>query len=281
VKRTLLLAFPATYPIIQPVIEARGLSKSFGKIKAVDDVSFTAHDGEVLGVLGPNGAGKTTVLRMLAALLRPNKGTALTDGLDVRHQPDQARRRVGFLVERGGLYSRFSPREHLLFYGQLQRMAGALLEKRVQRVLELLDMTSFADRRTEGFSAGMQRRVLLAQALIHDPPNLVLDEPTASFDVMSTRTVRDIIRHMREEGRCIIVSTHLMDEAERLCDRVIIIHQGQVRAHGKPEDLAAQTGADDLEEAFVRLVGEQALREALWKPKDHRRWWQFWRRGGA
>ena len=260
------------------VIEARGLTKRFRRVTAVEKVSFTARDGEVLGILGPNGAGKTTLLRMLATLIRPTGGGAQLDGLDIRRQAAQARRRIGFLVERGGLYGRFTPREHLLFYGRLQKLDGEQLNDRVQQMVELLDMAEFADRRTEGFSAGMQRRVLLAQALIHDPPNLMLDEPTASFDVMSTRTVRTLIDRLREEGRCILVSTHLMDEAERLCDRVVVLHQGRVQAVGTPVELREQTGADDLEEAFVRLVGEQRLREALWRPETRRRWYQFWRR---
>jgi len=232
-------------------------------------------------VLGPNGAGKTTLLRMLVSLLQPTAGVALVDGMDVRRHAAQVRRRVGFLVEAGGLYSRFTPREHLLFYGRLQGMDGAMLEKRVQEVLSLMEMSDFADRRAEGFSAGMRRRVLLAQAILHDPPNLVLDEPTAALDVMSTRTVRALIRRFRQEGRCILVSTHLMDEAERLCDRVVILHQGRVRAVGTPQELKAQTGTDDLEEAFVRLVGERDLRAALWRPQERRRWWQFWRRRDA
>lgn len=263
------------------MIETLELTKRFRRLTAVEGVSFTARDGEILGILGPNGAGKTTLLRMLATLLRPSAGTAQVDGFDVRRRAGEVRRRVGLLVETGGLYSRLTPREHLLFYGRLQRVDGAALEERVQQIVDLLEMEVFADRRADGFSAGMQRRVLLALALLHDPPNLVLDEPTASLDVMSTRTVRTLLRDLRDEGRCILLSTHLMDEAQRLCDRVVVLHQGQVRAVGTPAELRERTGADDLEEAFVRLVGERTLRESLWHPPERRRWWQFWRRTDA
>jgi sodium transport system ATP-binding protein len=260
------------------VIEVRGLTKRFKRITAVNDVSFTAHDGEILGVLGPNGAGKTTLLRTLTTLLQPTAGTAYVDGMDVERQAAQVRSRVGLLVETGGLYSRFTPREHLRLYGYLQGLEGEALEERIQRMINLLEMDVFADRRAEGFSAGMRRRVLLAQALIHDPPNLILDEPTASLDVMSTRTVRSLLRSLRGEGRCILLSTHLMDEAERLCDRIVVLYQGQVQAASTPADLKLRTDANDLEEAFVRLVGEQSLRETLWQPDRRRHWWQFWRR---
>lgn len=261
------------------MIEAHELSKRFRRVLAVDGVSFAAHDGEVLGILGPNGAGKTTLLRMLAGMLQPSAGFARVDGLDVRRYGAQARRRIGFLVESGGLYDRFTPREHLFFYGRLQGLDGDELAARVQALIDTLEMTAFADRRAEGFSAGMKRRVVLAQALLHDPPNLILDEPTAALDVMSTRTVRALVHRLRQEGRCILLSTHLMNEAERLCDRVIVLHQGRVQAVGTPAELRAQTGADDLEDAFVRLVGERALRESLWQAQTRRRWWQFWRRG--
>jgi sodium transport system ATP-binding protein len=272
------LAFPPPSSIIVFVIEARGLTKRFRRIVAVEGVSFTARDGEVLGILGPNGAGKTTLLRMLATMLQPTAGYAWVDGLDVRRQAAGVRHRVGLLVETGGLYDRFSPREHLFFYGRLHGLDGAPLEARVREMLDLLEMSAFADRRTEGFSAGMRRRVILAQALLHDPPNLILDEPTAGLDVMSTRTVRALIHRLCGEGRCVLLSTHLMAEAGRLCDRVVILHQGRVQAVGTPQELQAQTGAGDLEEAFVRLVGERSLRETLWQPQERRRWWRFGRR---
>ncbi len=267
------------------MIKAQGLTKRFKKLVAVDSVSFTCHDGEVFGLLGPNGAGKTTLLRLLATVLEPTAGTALVDGLDVRKEGGRVRARIGLLVENAGLYARFTPREHLRFYGRLHGLDGPWLEQRVDAVLEVLEMADFADRRAEGFSAGMQRRVILGETLIHTPPNVILDEPTAGLDVMSTRNVRSLIARFRDEGRCVLISTHLMGEVQRLCDRVAIIHRGSLQAVGTPADLVAQTGAGDLEEAFVRIVGEERLRADLWKQERKRRWYQFWRRerpdGGA
>jgi sodium transport system ATP-binding protein len=263
------------------VIEAQALTKRFRKLVAVDAVSFTCHDGEVFGLLGPNGAGKTTLLRLLATVLEPTAGTALVDGLDVRKENGQVRARIGLLVETAGLYARFTPCEHLRFYGRLHGLDGPHLEQRIAAVLDMLGMTDFADRRTEGFSAGMRRHVVLGQTLIHDPPNVILDEPTAGLDVMSTRNVRALIARFRAEGRCVLVSTHLMADAQRLCDRVAIIHQGRLQALGTPAALVARTGAADLEEAFVHIVGEERLRTDLWKQKRVRRWFQFWRREEA
>jgi sodium transport system ATP-binding protein len=260
------------------VIEAQELTKRFRKLVAVDAVSFTCNDGEVFGLLGPNGAGKTTLLRLLCSVLEPTAGTALVDGLDIHKASTHVRARVGLLVETAGLYTRFTPREHLRFYGHLHGLDGPALGKRVDAVLEMLEMADFADRRTEGFSAGMNRRVILGQALIHDPPNVLLDEPTAGLDVMSTRNVRALVARFREEGRCILISTHLMDEAQRLCDRVAVIHKGRLQAEGPPADLIAQTGAANLEEAFVRIVGEERLRTDLWEQERKRRWYQFWQR---
>ena len=260
------------------MIQAQGLTKRFKKLTAVDDVSFACRDGEVFGILGPNGAGKTTLLRLLATVLEPTAGTALVDGRDVRKESAQARARIGLLVETAGLYARFSPRDHLRFYGHLHGLDGFRLEQRIETVVEMLEMSDFADRRSEGFSIGMRRRVILGDALVHDPPNIILDEPTAGLDVMSTRNVRDIIARFRDEGRCVLISTHLMGEAQRLCDRVAIIHKGRLQAVVTPEALTAQTGAGDLEEAFVRIVGEDQLRADLWEQKRKYRWYQFWRR---
>ena len=260
------------------MIETQELGKRFRKIVAVDGVSFTCHDGEVFGLLGPNGAGKTTLLRLIASMLEPSAGTALVDGLDSRRESARVRARVGLLVESAGLYDRFTPREHLRFYGRLQGIDGVQLERRVDAVLEMLEMTDFADRRAEGFSAGMCRRVVLGQALVHDPPNVILDEPTAGLDVMSTRNVRALVARFRDEGRCVLISTHLMDEAQRLCDRVAIIHKGHLQALGTPAELVVQTGASNLEEAFVRVVGEEQLRADLWEERRAYRWYQFWHR---
>jgi sodium transport system ATP-binding protein len=260
------------------VIETRELCKRFRKLVAVNGVSFTCRDGEVFGLLGPNGAGKTTLLRLIASVLEPTHGLAMVDGLDVRKAGSRVRARVGLLVESAGLYGRFTPREHLRFYGHLHGLHGSQLEKRVDIVLQMLEMDDFADRRAEGFSVGMQRRTVLGQALVHDPHNVILDEPTAGLDVMSTRNVRALIKQFRHEGRCVLISTHLMDEAQRLCDRVAIIHKGGLRALGTPTDLMIQTTANTLEDAFVRIVGENQLRADLWKKRPRRRWYHFVRR---
>jgi sodium transport system ATP-binding protein len=260
------------------VIQTQGLTKRFKKLVAVNDVSFTCRDGEIFGLLGPNGAGKTTLLRLLATVLEPTAGTALVDGLDVRRESAQVRARIGLLVETAGLYARFTPREHLQYYGHLHGIDGPRLEERIDAVVDMLEMADFADRRTEGFSVGMHRRVILGEALIHDPPNVILDEPTAGLDVMSTRNVRDLIARFRDEGRCVLISTHLMGEAQRLCDRVAIIHKGCLQAIDTPQALIAQTGVGDLEEAFVCIVGEDRLRADLWEQKRRRRWYQFWKR---
>lgn len=261
------------------MIEAQGLTKQFKELTAVDNVSFKCQDGEVFGLLGPNGAGKTTILRLLATVLEPSDGTALVDGLDVCHHGGKVRARIGLLAESAGLYFRFTPREHLRFYGYLHGMKGDRLEQRVEKILDLLEINAFADRRAEGFSAGMRRRVVLGDALIHDPHNVILDEPTAGLDVMSTRNVRALIRRFRDEGRCILISTHLMNEVQRLCDRVAIIHKGRLQVIDTPQALIEQMGVDDLEEAFVRIVGEERLRADLWEQRKKRRWYQFWRRG--
>ena len=260
------------------MIKAQGLTKRFKKLVAVDDVSLTCHDSQVFGLLGPNGAGKTTLLRLLATVLEPTAGTALIDGLDVRRESAQVRARIGLLVETAGLYARFTPREHLRYYGNLHGMDGPQLERRIDAVMEMLEMADFADRRAEGFSIGMRRRVILGETLIHNPPNVILDEPTSGLDVMSTRNVRDLIARFRDEGRCVLVSTHLMSEVQRLCDRVAIIHKGCLQAMGTPQALVDQVGVDDLEEAFVRIVGEDRLRADLWEQKRKRRWYQVWHR---
>lgn len=254
------------------MIETRGLTKRFRRVVAVDDVSLTCRDGEVFGLLGPNGAGKTTLLRLIASVLEPTAGSALVDGLDARKQGDQVRARIGLLVETAGLYSRFTPREHLRFCGRLHGLDGPHLERRVNAVLDMLEMGDFADRRAEGFSAGMRRRVVLGQALVHDPPNVILDEPTASLDVMSTRNVRAVVRQFREDGRCVLISTHRMDEAQRLCDRVAIIHKGRLQAVGTPVELTTVAGVGTLEEALVHIVGEERLRADLWEQKHRRPW---------
>lgn len=238
------------------MIEVQELVKHFGPVRAVDGLTFSASQGEVLGLLGPNGAGKTTTLRMLSTVLVPTAGTARVGGHDVRAEPAAVRANLGVLPEYWGLYGRLTPREHLRYFGRLHGLQGAPLEARIQALVADLEMDEYADRRCEPFSKGMKQKVALGRALIHNPQHLLLDEPTAGLDVMSARNVRDLIERFRSEGRCVILSTHILSEAERLCDRLVIIDHGRVVAGGTPGELLRETGQTTLEEAFVHLVGE-------------------------
>jgi sodium transport system ATP-binding protein len=241
------------------MIEALALAKHFKKLEAVKNVTFRAQAGEVFGLLGPNGAGKTTTLRMLATVIAPSSGTATVSGYDIRKQKNAVRSHLGILVESAGLYSHSTTREHLRYVGNLHGLDGPDLERHIDDLIDLLDMHDFADRRAQNFSRGMVRKVVLGMALVHNPPNIILDEPTQGLDVVSTRTVRELIRRFRAEGRCVVISTHLMDEVERLCDRVAIVHRGEILEQGTPPELVEKYHADNLETAFVEIVGAQAL----------------------
>jgi sodium transport system ATP-binding protein len=240
------------------MIQVDGLHKRFGSVTAVDGISFTAPDGAVTGLLGPNGAGKTTTLRMLYALMRPDEGTIAVDGIDAVAEPQKAQAQLGVLPDVSGLYPRLTPREHIEYYGQLQGLAGKPLQERTRQLLQTLDMEAIADRRTQGFSHGERTKVALARALVHNPRNILLDEPTNGLDVMSTRAVRDIIRRLRADGRCVVFSSHVMQEVSALCDTIIVIAHGKLVASGSPDELRAQTGRQNLEDAFVALVGLDA-----------------------
>jgi sodium transport system ATP-binding protein len=237
------------------MIQIEGLRKHFGEVKAVDDIDFTAADGAVTGLLGPNGAGKTTTLRMLYGLMQPDGGRMLIDGADVGIDPQAAQARMGVLPDSRGLYPRLTAREHLRYFGRLQGVEGAQLETRIGELLDLLDMDSIADRRTEGFSQGERVKVALGRALVHNPANVLLDEPTNGLDVMSTRAMRGLIRRMRQEGKCVLFSSHIMQEVSALCDTIVIIAAGRIAAQGTPDQLRQQTGRDNLEDAFVALTG--------------------------
>jgi sodium transport system ATP-binding protein len=237
------------------MIETEGLEKRFGDTRAVRGVSFAAADGVVTGLLGPNGAGKTTTLRMITGLIVPDGGAARVDGIDVHADPMGARRRMAVLPDLRGLYPRLTAREHVRYFGELHGMDDATLRRRTEELFELLDMRAIADRRTEGFSQGERTKVALARALVHDPRNVLLDEPTNGLDVMSTRAVRDLIRRLRAEGRCVLFSSHVMQEVGALCDRVLVISGGLVVADGSPDELKQRTGQAELEDAFVTAIG--------------------------
>jgi sodium transport system ATP-binding protein len=243
------------------MIEANHLAKRFKKFEAVKDITFCAKQGEVFGLLGPNGAGKTTTLRMISTVIQPSDGTATVDGYDIRSQRDEVRSRLGILVESAGLYPTLTTREHLRYVGNLHGLNSSVLEQHIDDLIGALEMRDFADRRARGFSRGMIRKVVMGMALIHNPPNVILDEPTQGLDVVSTRAVRDLIRRFKSEGRCVVMSTHHMDEVERLCDRVAIIHRGTILEEGTPAELTEKYHADSLETAFVEIVGRQALLE--------------------
>ncbi len=237
------------------MIRVQNLSKSFGKVKAVQGVSFDAPDGQITGLLGPNGAGKSTTLRMLYTLLRPDNGSAQVDGFDVRQSPIEVQRRIGVLADARGLYPRLTTRENIRYYGRLHGLDGQELEARINSMLELLDMGAIADRLTEGFSTGERLKVAIARALVHDPKNILLDEPTNGLDVVSTRAMRQFILRLRENGKCVLFTSHIMQEVAALCDQIIIISHGVVSASGTAEDLRRQTGKDSLEDAFVAAIG--------------------------
>lgn len=237
------------------MISVEQLHKQFGEKVAVDDVTFTAQDGQVTGLLGPNGAGKTTTLRMLYSLIRPDRGRALVDGIDVSVDPVAVRRRIGVLPDARGLYPRLTVREHIRYFGKLHGLAGAALDRRVDELADLLDIRELLDRKTEGFSQGERMKVAIARALVHSPKNVMLDEPTNGLDVMSTRAMRQVIRRLREGGTCVLFSSHVMQEVSALCDRIVVIAKGRVVADGTPPEILARAGLTSLEDAFVRLVG--------------------------
>lgn len=239
------------------MIEVEGLSKSFGKVKAVQHVSFTALDGQITGLLGPNGAGKSTILRMLYTLLRPQEGTARVDGFDVREAPLEVQRRIGVLADARGLYQRLTSRENIRYYGRLHGLEGEALERQIDRLIDVLDMHAIANRPTDGFSTGERLKVAIARALVHDPRNVLLDEPTNGLDVMSTRAMRQFIMRLKEEGRCVLFTSHIMQEVAALCDQIVIIANGQIAATGTPDDLRRMTGKPNLEDAFVAAIGTE------------------------
>jgi len=238
------------------MIEAAGLGKSFHAVEAVRDVSFVAPDGQITGLLGPNGAGKTTTLRMVSTLVSPTRGTARVDGLDVTQDPLAVRARLGVLSDARGLYARLTARENIAYFAALRAMPAGAIEAGIARLADILDMKALLDRRVDGFSQGERMKVAIARALVHDPPNVLLDEPTNGLDVMTTRSLREVIRRLREAGKCVVFSSHVMQEVSHLCDEIVIVARGAVVAHGTAEALLAQSGRSDLEDAFVHLAGE-------------------------
>ena len=239
------------------MLEVQGLRKAFGDVKAVDGVSFTAGDGGITGLLGPNGAGKTTTLRMLYTLMRPDSGAIRIDGIDALARPLEARRRMGVLPDAKGLYKRLTARENIEYFGRLQGLDDTTLRERCEQLIQALDLGDIAGRKTDGFSQGQRVKTAIARALIHAPQNILLDEPTNGLDVMATRAMRRFLLGLRDAGHCVLFSSHIMQEVAALCDRIVVIAHGRVVAQGSPDELRAQTGMDNLEDAFVRVIGSE------------------------
>jgi sodium transport system ATP-binding protein len=243
------------------LVAADGLTKTFssrrGTIHAAVDVSFDCVAGQIFGLLGPNGAGKTTMLRMLATILTPSAGTATIAGFDVRSQPGEVREQIGFLATETGLYDRFTARETLRFFGRINNLSAEEIRSRSDGIFATLDMVELADRRVGTFSTGEKQKLSLARSILHDPPVLILDEPTFGLDVMAARTVVETIGMFREQGRTILLSTHIMRVAEKLCDRIGILHRGRLHALGTLDELTDRFGGEDLEEVFFSAVGRE------------------------
>ena len=239
------------------MIHVDDVHKRFGRaVIAVQGVSFRAEDAQITAVLGPNGAGKTTTLRIITALLAADRGRVTVDGIDVNIDPAAAHRRLGALPHAHGLYPRLTPREHVAYFGKLHGLSDEVISVRTAELFALLDMGEFQDRRAEGFSQGQKLKVALARALVHSPQNLVLDEPTAGLDVKGIRAMRGFLLHQKQQGRCVVFSTHVMQEVAALADHVVIVARGRVTAAGSLDALRAATGKSDLEDAFIAAVGD-------------------------
>ena len=236
------------------MIKVDGIHKSFGKVHAVRGVSFEAPDGKITGLLGPNGAGKSTTMRVLYTVLRPDEGVATIDGVDVVQDSLGARQKIGALPHSAGLYPHLTARENIAYFAKLCRMDKAEIDDRVEEIVKLLEIEEFAERRTKGFSHGQRTKVALARALVHDPRNVILDEPTSGLDVMATRSLRELILKLKDEGRCVLFSSHIMQEVAALCDDICIIAHGKVAIDDSIDGIRERTGCDDIEDAFVEAI---------------------------
>jgi sodium transport system ATP-binding protein len=243
------------------MITINDLHKQFktktGSVQAVAGVGFTAADGQITGLLGPNGAGKTTTLRMLYTLMQPDSGSITVDGFSAASDSAQVRSRLGVLPDARGVYKRLTARENIAYFGRLHGMSEALIAERTERLVAALGMSEFIDRQCEGFSQGQRTKTAIARALVHDPKNVILDEPTNGLDVMTTRALREFLLQLKAEGRCVIFSSHIMQEVAALCDRIVVIAHGKVMANGSPDEIRAETGESNLEEAFVKVIGSE------------------------
>jgi sodium transport system ATP-binding protein len=242
------------------MIRVDGIYKSFGAVRAVRGVSFAAPDGKITGLHGPNGAGKSTTLRVLYTVLKPDQGSAVIDGIDVINDSLRARQRIGVLPHGSGLYPHLTARENVAYFARLCGLDKAEVDDRVDEIIRLLEIEDFAERRTKGFSQGQRTKVSLARALVHDPQNILLDEPSNGLDVMATRSLRHLILKLKDAGRCVLFSSHVMQEVAALCDDICIIAKGQVAIDDSIGGIRERTGCDDLEDAFVhaiQMVGDE------------------------
>jgi sodium transport system ATP-binding protein len=244
------------------VISTHLLTKSFhdkrrGDILAVDGVSLEVHPGQIYGLLGANGAGKTTVMRLLATLIRPSGGSATVGGHDVVRDAAAVRSKVGFLAASTALYGRLTAREVITYFGELNGLGRAQLSSRIDQLATDLDMHAFLDRRCEGLSTGMKQKTSIARTLVHDPAVMIFDEPTLGLDVTTARAIVQFVRNCRAMGKTVIYSTHMMHEVEKLCDRIGIIHGGRLLAEGTLQELRQRTGEEDMEEVFIRIIGQR------------------------
>ncbi|MCZ4339301.1 ATP-binding cassette domain-containing protein [Shewanella colwelliana] len=237
------------------MIKVSNLSKRIGDVQALNDLSFEALDGQITGLLGPNGAGKTTCLRTVFGLLKPDNGHAEIDGIDVAKNPVAAKQQLGLFPDPFGLYERLTPREYISYFAELNGLSRKDAKNAAASVLGKLHMNDIADRKCKGFSQGQRMKTALAQAIVHEPTNIILDEPTRGLDVMSTRVLRDLLKDLKDAGHCVLFSSHVMQEVAALCDQVIVMAEGKVVAVGSPEQLCQQTGKTSLEDAFIELIG--------------------------
>ena len=237
------------------MISVSNLSKRIGDVQALDNLSFNADDGQITGLLGPNGAGKTTCLRTIFGLLQTDQGIATINGIDVAVKPIEAKQQLGLFPDPFGIYERLTPREYIRYFADLSGMSKNSAIAATTRVINDLQLLDIADRRCKGFSQGQRMKTALAQAIVHQPKNIVLDEPTRGLDVMSTRILRDMLHKLKSEGHCILFSSHVMQEVASLCDRVVVMADGKAVAIGSPQELCDQTNQTSLEEAFITLIG--------------------------
>ena len=236
------------------MIKVSNVTKRYGNLLAVDSVSFEVTPGEIVGFLGPNGAGKSTTLRILYTVMKPDEGSASIDGHDVVNDSLDARRCTGALPHGAGLYPHLTARENIAYFASLCGIERGNIEERVESIIDLLEIKDFADRRTKGFSQGQRTKVALARALVHDPQNVILDEPSNGLDVMATRSLRELILKLKDTGRCVLFSSHVMQEVAALCDDIVIIADGRVAIDDSADGIREQTGCDDLEDAFVAAI---------------------------